>query len=73
MKPEITVCRKGDNVYLKLMGNFNLTSSSQLLHALKKVVMATLEYSTPDSEVSFTFSTHGKVNLGQKENLAQPA
>jgi len=63
MKPKISVCRKRDHVYLKFMGNFNFTSSDQLLHALRKMVMSSLEYSHPGSKVLFTFKTHARVNL----------
>ncbi len=65
MEPEISICRKGEKVYLKLTGNFDLASSSQLLHALKRLVLATLEFSPPNSQISFTFSTRGKVDLGR--------
>ncbi len=70
MIPDITVCRKGEEVYLKLMGNFNTASSTELLRALKKLVMASLEFSPPDAKVSFTFTAHGKVDLGLREQLA---
>ena len=63
MRPTISVRRKGDSVYLKFMGNFSFTSSDQLLHALKKMVLSSLEFSHPGSQVFFTFKTHARVNL----------
>lgn len=68
MKPKISVRRKRDNVYLKLMGNFSTHSSGELLHALKKLVLASLEFSHPDSDVSFIFKTHAKVSLGKERD-----
>lgn len=66
MGPMISVCRKGDSVYLTLEGSFNTDSFHQMLQALKRMVMSTLEFSPPDSKVAFTFKTHGKVNLEKR-------
>jgi hypothetical protein len=59
----ISVRRKRDDVYLKLMGNFSNTSAYELLGVLKKVVMASLQFSSPGSAVLFTFKTQAKVNF----------
>ena len=62
MTPTVSVCRKGDNLYLTLEGDFNQISSQQLLQALRKLVITSLKCCTADSPVAFTFKTHGKVN-----------
>jgi hypothetical protein len=61
--PKISVCRKGDNVYLKLMGDISPHSSEELLHAVKKMVLASLRFSSPGSKVSCTFTTQAKVSF----------
>jgi hypothetical protein len=65
----ISVCRKKDDVYLKLMGKFSHASAYELLGVMKKVMMASLKFSSPDATVLFTFRTHAKVDLGKKGGL----
>jgi hypothetical protein len=62
MRPTVSVCRKGDDLYLTLEGDFNHISSQQLLQALRKLVMTSLKCFSADSPVAFTFKTHGKVD-----------
>ena len=61
MGPTVSVCRKGDDLYLTLEGDFNHTSSQQLLQSLRKLMMTSLKCAAPDSPVAFSFKTHGKV------------
>jgi hypothetical protein len=63
MQPQISICRKRENLYFKLKGNFNQTSSAEILHAVKKLVIASLEISSPDDQVCFTFQTHARIDL----------
>jgi hypothetical protein len=65
--PKISVCRKRDHVYLKLMGNCNPTSAYEILHAVERVVTASLKFASPGSKVFYTFRAHAKVRLGKKE------
>jgi hypothetical protein len=62
MRPTVSVCRKGENLYLTLEGDFNQISSQQLLQALRKLVTTSLKCFAADSPVAFTFKTHGKVD-----------
>jgi len=59
----ISVRRKRDDVYLKLMGKYSNTSALELLGILKKVMLASLQFSSPGSNVLFTFKTQAKVNF----------
>jgi hypothetical protein len=61
MRPTVSVCRKGDDLYLTLEGDFNHISSQELLQALNKLVMTSLKCFAADSPVTFSFKTHGKV------------
>jgi hypothetical protein len=63
MEPTISVCRKGDEVYLTLEGNFYDASSQLMLQAMRRMVMTMLKCTAPESPVAYTFKTHGKVNL----------
>ena len=62
MKPTVSVCRKGEDLYLTLEGNFDQISSQQLLQALRKLVTTSLKCFAADSPVAFTFKTHGKAD-----------
>ena len=62
MKPTVSVCRKGDDLYLTLEGDFNHISSQELLQALRKLVGTSLKCFAADSPVAFSFKTHGKVD-----------
>jgi hypothetical protein len=62
MKPTVSVCRKGDDLYLTLEGDFNHISSQQLLQALRKLVGTSLKCFDADYPVVFSFKTHGKVD-----------
>jgi hypothetical protein len=62
MGPTVSVCRKGDDLYLTLEGDFNQISSQQLLQALRKLVITSLKCFAADSPAAFTFKTHGKVD-----------
>lgn len=62
MRPTVSVCRKGDDLYLTLEGDFNHISSQQLLQALKKLVATSLKCFADDCPSAFTFKTYGKVD-----------
>jgi hypothetical protein len=61
MGPTVSVCRKGEDLYLTLEGDFNHISSQQLLQAMRKLVVTSLKCFAADSPAAFTFKTHGKV------------
>ncbi len=63
MEPTISVCRKGEEVYLTLEGDFDNTSSPQMLQALQRLVATTLRCAAPDSPVAYSFKTRGRVNI----------
>ncbi len=67
MGPTVSVCRKGEDLYLTLEGDFNHISSQQLLQALRKLVMTSLKCFAADSPAAFTFKTHGKIDLKKTE------
>ena len=69
MKPTISVCRKGDDLYLTLEGDYSDISSQELLQALRKLVVTSLKCFAADSPVAFTFKTHGKVNPKHKVEI----
>jgi hypothetical protein len=63
MQPTISVCRKGEDLFLTLEGEFDHISSQQLLQALRKLVGTSLKCFDADSPVAFSFRTHGKVDI----------
>jgi len=63
MGPTISVCRKGDEVYLTLEGDFHNSSSQLMLQALRKLMTTMLKCTAPESPVAYSFKTRCKVNL----------
>jgi hypothetical protein len=63
MGPRISVYRKGDEVYLTLVGDFDNTSSRQILHTMRQLMLTSLKCTAPNAPVAFTLKTRGKVNL----------
>ncbi len=60
-QPQISICRKRENLYLELKGDFNQTSSEEILQAIKRLVATSLQISAPDARVLFTLRTHAKI------------
>ena len=71
MRPTVSVCRKGDDLYLTLEGDFTHVSSQELLQALKRLVMTSLKCFAADSPVAFSFKTHGKVTPRRREVMGK--
>ncbi|MGO9621712.1 MAG: hypothetical protein ACLPT6_09940 [Desulfobaccales bacterium] len=65
MQALISICRKRENLYLKLKGNFNRGDSEEILGAVQKLVGVSLQSSSPNTQVFFTFQTHAKIECSQ--------
>jgi hypothetical protein len=70
MQPQISICRKRENLYLKLKGNFNRSDSEEILGAVQKLVGVSLQSSSPNTQVFFTFNTHAKIGCSQGNRRA---
>ena len=55
MQPRISICRKRENLYLKLRGNFNRSDWEEVLGAVQRLVDVSLQSSSPNTQVFFTF------------------
>ncbi len=67
MQPQLTISRKRENLYLKLTGNLNETSSEEILLAIKRLVHTSLQFSASEGQVEFTFQTHaGRLAQGKR-------
>jgi hypothetical protein len=73
MQTQLSICRKRENLYLKLQGDFNETSCEEILRVVKRLVSTSLQISPPEAKVIFTFQTHAKVDLPRgKRRPAKP-
>lgn len=72
MQPQLSICRKRENLYLKLAVNLNETSSEEILHAVKKLVLTSLQFSSPEAQVVFTFQTHARVGSHREKGNGDP-
>ena len=68
MGPKVSVCRKGDDIFLSIEGEFNNESSQELLSIVRQLLITSLKCAAPGSQVTYSLKTHGKVNL---EKMAQ--
>jgi hypothetical protein len=71
MGPRITVCRKGDDIYLTLKGDLTVDSSPQLLGALRNLLIMSLQCTTAGSQVIVTLKTRGKLDSKRLAPLQQ--
>ena len=71
MQPQLSICRKRENLYLKLQGNLTETSSEEILHAVKKLVLTCLQFSSPEAQVVFTFQTHARVGSSREKDASE--
>jgi hypothetical protein len=63
MAPRISVCRKGEDIFLTIEGGFTGESLQELLLAVRKLLLTSLKCATPGSQVTFCLKTRGKVDL----------
>lgn len=71
MGPKVSVCRKGDDIFLSIEGEFNNESSKELLSILRQLLMTSLKCASPGSQVTYSLKTRGKVNLEKLTQLHQ--
>ncbi len=61
MEARISICRRRENLYLKLKGNFNRSDSEEILRAVRRLVGISLQSSSPNTQVFFTFQTLARI------------
>ncbi|MGD0826707.1 MAG: hypothetical protein ABSA09_01290 [Desulfobaccales bacterium] len=66
MQPQISICRKRGNLYLKLSGNFNRSDSEEILGTVQRLVDVSLQIFSPNTQVFFTFQTHSKIECSKR-------
>ncbi|MGP8051073.1 MAG: hypothetical protein ACLPYB_10730 [Desulfobaccales bacterium] len=66
MQPQISICRRRENIYLKLRGNFNRSDSEEVLRAVQRLVNISLQISSPETRVFFTFQIHATIDGPKK-------
>ncbi len=63
MAPRISVCRKGDDIFLTVKGDFTDESFQELLLVVRQLLLTSLKCATPGSQVAFNLKTRGKVDI----------
>jgi hypothetical protein len=63
MAPRISVCRKGEDIFLTIKGDFNHESFLELLSVVRQLLMMSSKCAAPGSQVTYSFKTRGKVDL----------
>ncbi|MFZ5447840.1 MAG: hypothetical protein ACOZFS_04295 [Thermodesulfobacteriota bacterium] len=65
MEPKISVCRKGEEIFLTIEGDFNPESSQEFLRLVRQLLTISLKCAEPGSQVTYCLKTRGKVDLGK--------
>jgi hypothetical protein len=63
MAPRISVCRKGDDIFLTVAGGFTDESFQELLLVVRQLLMTSLKCAAPGSQVTYNLKTRGKVDI----------
>jgi len=70
VEARISICRRREDLYLKLKGNFNQSDSEEILGAVRRLVGVSLQSSSPNTQVFFTFQIHAKIECSQGKRRA---
>jgi hypothetical protein len=69
MAPRISVRRKGDNIFLTIEGCCNCDSLKELLSVVRQLLMKSLKFIPPGSQITYCFKTSGKVDCEKLANF----
>ena len=69
MAPRISVCRKGDDIFLTVKGGFTNESFQELLLMVRQLLWTSLKCAAPGSQVTYNLKTQGKVDLKKMFHL----
>lgn len=71
MAPRIAVCRKGDDIFLTVEGDYTCESFRELLSVVRQLLMTSLKCAAPGSQVTYSIKTRGKVDLEKIAHFQQ--
>ncbi len=66
MEARISICRRRENFFLKLKGNFNRRDSEEILEAMRRLVGVSLKSSSNNTQVFFTLQIHAQIAAPKK-------
>ena len=61
MEPKVSVCRKGESIYLTVMGQIDDHSSYELLAVVRQLLQTSLKCAAPGSQVTYWLKTRSSV------------
>ena len=63
MGPRVSVCRKGENIFLTIEGDINSESSQELLAVVQQLMNTLMKCAAPETRVNYRLKTRATVNL----------
>jgi hypothetical protein len=78
MGPRVSVCRKGENIFLTIEGDINFDSSQELLAVVRQMMNTLMKCAAPETRMNYRLKTRATVDLDkiaqvQEENAEPPA
>lgn len=71
MAPRISICRKGDNSFLAIEGDYSCESFEELFSVVRQLLTTSLKCVVPGSQVTYSIKTRCKVDLKKMGNFRQ--
>jgi hypothetical protein len=77
MGPRVSVCRKGENIFLTIEGDINFDSSQELLAVVRQLMNTLMKCAAPETRMNYRLKTRATVDLDkiaqvQEANAEQP-
>ena len=63
MGPRVSVCRKGENIFLTIEGETNGESLEELFAVVRQLLLTSLKCIAPGASVTYSLKTRGTVDL----------
>jgi hypothetical protein len=71
MGPRVSVCRKGENIFLTIEGDINFESSQELLAVVRKLMNTLMKCAAPETRVNYRLKTRATVNLDKMAHFQE--
>lgn len=63
MGPRVSVCRKGENIFLTIEGDINFDSSQELLAVVRQLMNTLMKCAAPETRMNYRLKTRATVDL----------
>jgi hypothetical protein len=71
MGPRVSVCRKGENIFLTIEGDINFESSQDLLAVVRQLMNTLMKCAAPETRVNYRLKTRATVDLDKMAHFQE--